>query len=196
MGCFRSRLPPLEQYRLSAASESAASTTLEKGPLAGSVAITPFITPGVYGGDEIVYRIGETEYGTYPNREWALSLGDMLGMMAEEAMSENPLGNAAVYDPASRRQFDFLWQGAVREFEEVNRGDRVFAAVRLEARLLRTNDDSIIWRGDRSVERPVADPTMTRIVEELSAAAREAMRALVSEAKTAASKLSLRSSPP
>lgn len=166
------------------------------GPLAGSIAVSPFITPGVYGGDEIVYRIGETEYGTYPNREWALPLGDMLGMMAEESIRENPLGNVAVYDPESRRQFDFLWQGAVREFEEVNRGNRVFAAVRLEARLLRTTDDSIVWRGDRSVERPVADPTMTRIVEELSAAARDAMRALVSEAKTAASKLSVRTAPP
>jgi len=196
VGCFRSRLPPLEQYRLSTASENAAGTSLDKGPLAGSIAISPFITPGVYGGDEIVYRIGDTEYGTYPNREWALPLGDMLGMLAEETIRENPLGNVGVYDPESRRQFDFLWQGAVREFEEVNRGNRVFAAVRLEARLLRSNDDSIIWRGDRSVERPVADPTMTRIVEELSAAAREAMRALVSEAKTAASKLSARTAPP
>jgi ABC-type uncharacterized transport system auxiliary subunit len=154
------------------------------------VAISPFLTPGVYGGDQIVYRIGDTGYGSYPNREWALPLGEMLGMLAEETIRADPLGTGAVYDPGTRRQFAYDWRGAVRRFEEVNRDDQVFVSVHLEARLLRISDDSIVWLGDRSVELPVPRPTMTSIVDSLSAAARQAMRDLVSDAKTAARKVS------
>jgi len=189
--CFRSKLPPLEQYRLAPAPATAnAGVDNMAGPLAGSVAVSRFLTPGVYGGDQIVYRIGDTGYGSYPNREWALPLGEMLGMLAEETMRADPLGTAVVYDPASRRQFAYQWQGAVRQFEEVNRDDRVFVSVHLEARLLRTADDSIIWIGDRSAELPVPRPNMTNIVDSLSAAARQVMRELVIDAKTAARKVS------
>jgi hypothetical protein len=55
---------------------------------------------------------------------------------------------------------------------------------------MRTVDDSIIWIGDRSAELPVPQPSMTNIVDSLSAAARQVMRELVSDAKTAARKVS------
>lgn len=185
--CFGSKLPPLEQYRLAPAASPSTSSSLDsKGPLPGSVAVSRFNTPGVYGGASIVYRVGETGYGTYPNREWALPLGDMLGMLAEETIREEPLGTAVVYDPSTRRQFGYEWRGSVRQFEEVNRDRQVLVSVQLEARLLRMADDSILWLGERSVEVPVPDPTMTNIVDALSSAARQAMRELVRDAKTAA----------
>ena len=187
--CFRSKLPPLEQYRLAPAPTSPPATDAE-GPLPGSVAVSRFLTPGVYGGDQIVYRIDDTGYGSYPNREWALPLGEMLGMLAEETIRVDPIGTTAVYSPPSKRQFAYEWQGAVRQFEEVNRADRVSVSVHLEARLMRTVDDSIIWIGERSAELPVPQPSMTNIVDSLSAAARQVMRELVSDAKTAARKVS------
>lgn len=196
-GCFRSKLPPLEQYRLAPANPNATlSAPSTGGPLPGSVAASRFSTPGVYGGAQIVYRIGETGYGTYPNREWALPLGEMLGMLAEETIRAEPLGSAVVYEPASRRQFAYEWRGAVRQFEEVNRDKRVYASVHLEARLLRMADDSILWLGDRSVELPVPDPSMTNIVEALSTAARQVMRELVLDAKTAARSVAAEHTPP
>lgn len=195
--CFRSKLPPLEQYRLAPAPEAAGAATANgTGPLPGSVAVSRFLTPGVYGGDQIVYRIGETGYGSYPNREWALPLGEMLGMLAEETIRADPLGTAAVYDPPSKRQFAYEWQGAVRQFEEVDRDERVFVSVHFEARLLRTVDDSILWIGDRSVELAVPRPSMTNIVDSLSAAARQVMRELVVDAKTAARRVSANDSTP
>jgi ABC-type uncharacterized transport system auxiliary subunit len=187
--CFRSKLPPLEQYRLAPAPTPPPATNAE-GPLPGSVAVSRFLTPGVYGGDQIVYRIDDTGYGSYPNREWALPLGEMLGMLAEETIRADPIGTTAVYSPPSKRQFAYEWQGAVRQFEEVNRDDRVFVSVHLEARLMRTVDDSILWIGERSAELPVPQPSMTNIVDSLSAAARQVMRELVSDAKTAARKVS------
>lgn len=188
--CFRSKLPPLEQYRLAPASQSTASAVGSEsnhaGPLAGSIAVSRFLTPGVYGGSQIVYRIGATGYGSYPHREWALPLGEMLGMLAEETIRAEPLGASAVYDPASMRQFAYEWQGSVRQFEEVNRDDLVFVSVHLEGRLLRTADDSILWLGDRQVELAVPRATMTNIVDSLSSAARQVMRELVTDAKSAA----------
>lgn len=196
-GCFGSKLPPLEQYRLAPAPASGGLAAADApGPLPGSIAVSRFNTPGVYGGAQIVYRIDETGYGTYPNREWALPLGEMLGMLAQEAIQAEPLGSAAVYDPATRRQFGFEWRGSVRQFEEVNRGRQVFVSVHLEARLLRMADDSILWIGDRSVELPVPRPTMSNIVDSLSTAARQAMRELVLDAKTAARSVAAEHSPP
>jgi ABC-type uncharacterized transport system auxiliary subunit len=194
-GCFRSKLPPLEQYRLAPAPPSAASPPAE-GPLPGSVAVSRFDTPGVYGGAQIVYRIGDTGYGTYPNREWALPLGEMLGMLAEETIRAEPLGTTVVYDPASRRQFGYDWRGSVRQFEEVNRDRQVFVSVHLEARLVRMADDSILWLGERQLEVSVPDPTMTNIVDSLSTAARRVMRELVLDAKTAARSVAAENSPP
>ena len=195
--CFGSKLPPLEQYRLAPAGDpSGLSGSDSNGPLPGSVAVSRFITPGVYGGASIVYRIGETGYGSYPNREWALPLGEMLGMVAEETIRNEPLGTAVVYDPSSRRQFGYEWRGSVRQFEEVNRGKQVLVSVQLEARLIRMADDSILWMGERSVEAPVPQPSMTNIVDALSTAARQAMRELVLDAKTAARSVAAEDSTP
>ena len=195
-GCFGNKLPPLEQYRLAPSPDSTALGNPPNGPLPGSIAIAKFLTPGIYGGDQIVYRVGETGYGTYPSREWALPLGEMLGLLAEETLRHDPIGTEAVYGPASRQQFEYEWRGTVKEFEEVNRDNRVYASVKLEARLLRTADDSIIWRGERGVERPVPDPTMSNIVDEISSAARQVMKELALDAKTAARSLSADNSPP
>jgi ABC-type uncharacterized transport system auxiliary subunit len=195
--CFRSKLPPLEQYRLAPApTATALASSPVPGPLPGSVAVSRFNTPGVYGGAQIVYRIGETGYGTYPNREWALPLGEMLGILAEESIRAEPLGSAVVYEPATRRQFGYEWKGSVRQFEEVNRDRQVFVSVHLEARLLRMADDSILWLGERHVELPVPQPTMINIVDALSTAARQAMRELVLDAKTAARSVAAKDSLP
>jgi hypothetical protein len=73
----------------------------------------------------------------------------------------------------------------VREFEEIDRGKDVFVAVRLDAQLVRTADDVILWKGSRRLERPVPKPTMPAIVAELSALATEATEALINDARTA-----------
>lgn len=187
-GCVSGRLPAIEQYRLISDSDSLGSGVAPAGDgaLPGAVAVHRFDTPGIYGNDQIVYRVESSGYGSYPTREWAIPLGAMLGIMAEEELRAGRLGPDAVYDPQSLRHYQFEWRSSVREFEEVNRGGQVYASVHLESRLLRAADDSMIWRGDRKIERLVPDPTMGRIVEALSAAAREALRDLVADARTAA----------
>ena len=131
-----------------------------------------------------MYRVGEAGYATYPSREWAIPLGEMLGRRTADLVQARPLvRGGALFDPPTRRAFTHLWRGTVREFEEIDRGSDVFVAVNLEASLIRVEDDSILWSGAARVERPVPDGTMEGIVAELSAATDEVVFALLDSAK-------------
>jgi len=89
----------------------------------------------------------------------------------------------AVFDPPSPHSYTYIWRGLVRELEEVDRGKEVFAAVRLDARLVRARDDSVLWSGSARVERPVPQGTMPAIVEALSAVVADAITQLQDAAR-------------
>jgi len=187
LGCIRGTIPARELYRLHPDSASVASTPPSRTPvLAGSLGIAPYVTPGIYAEPSIAYRIGEGEYGTYPSREWAIPVGSMLGVMTEEVLRRSPLSSSpAVFNPPSLRTQTYLWRGRVREFEEVDRGKVVSAAVWIDASLLRTADDSVVWSGTARRERVVSGSSMNAVVAALSAAARDALGQLASDADAA-----------
>jgi ABC-type uncharacterized transport system auxiliary subunit len=185
-GCwFTGRVPARELYRLSLPDTAASQAGLSSSaPLTGTLAIANYATPGIYGEPGIVFRIEESEYGAYPSREWALPLGEQLGVITERVLTRSPLSTEpAVYDPPSKRSQTYLWRGTVREFDEVDRGKLVLAAVRLDVRLVRADDDSIVWSGSASAERPVQDPNMSGIVQTLSALAEEVIADLANRAR-------------
>src|SRR5688572_15282874 len=119
-GCFRGSLPVLRQYRL-VVPDSTAEAHLLNGsaytpPLTGSLAILAYDAPGLYADRNIVYRVGETEYGTYPSSLWALPLEHMLGVITAQVLRTTPLSvEQTVFDPPSRRGYDYTWQGTIRE---------------------------------------------------------------------------------
>ena len=188
VGCFRTRtVPPIEMYRLL---PTRAETTSVALPVSvddlpeGSLAISRYVTPGLYGQRGIVYRVGEAGYASYPSREWAIPLGEMLGRRTADLVQERPLlRGGALFDPPTRRTFTHLWRGTVREFEEIDRGNDVFIAVNLEASLVRVEDDSILWSGAARVERAIPAGTMEGSVAGLSAATDEVVFALLDSAK-------------
>jgi ABC-type uncharacterized transport system auxiliary subunit len=178
-------VPPRELYRVSLPDTAERSQVAPNTPrIPGTLAIAEYATPGIYGDPGIVFRIGESEYGSYPNREWALPLGNQLGVLTERVLAREPLTmEDAVFDPPSRRAQTYIWRGSVREFDEVNRGKEVFAAVRIDARLVRTADDSIVWSGTARAERPVPSADMPGIVQALSALADQVVSELVERAR-------------
>ena len=188
-GCFHGKLPAIEYYRLRLPVALDTAVSLDHGgasvPVAaGGIAIVPYVTPGIYGDGGIVYRVDESAYGAYPNREWALPLPAMLGMLTQDLFLARPLTrDQAVFDPPSPHSYTYIWRGLVRELEEVDRGKEVFAAVRLDARLVRARDDSVLWSGSARVERPVPQGTMPAIVEALSALAADAITQLQDAAR-------------
>ena len=185
-GCpFTGRVPAREMYRLSLPDTGAErATPASSVPLKGTLAILSYAAPGVYGEPGVVFRIGETEYGAYPNREWAVPLGEQLGVLTERILTRNPLSTEpAVFDPPSKRSQTYMWRATIREFDEVDRGKQVFGAVRIDARLVRADDDSVLWSGTATAEREVPTPNMSGIVQTLSALAEQVVSELVDRAK-------------
>lgn len=186
LGVHCPRLPPRELYRivLPAAQDSSAGDTTLAPALAGTIGIAQYATPGIYGDPGIVYRLNDTEYNAYATREWALPLGDQLGVLTERVLSRVPLARErAVYDPPSRRAQTYIWRGTVREFEEVDRGSEVRAAVRIDLRIVRAADDSIVWSGTSRLERAAQGSNMSAIVQTLSTLADEVVTDLATRAR-------------
>jgi len=182
-GCGHS-LPPLEHYRLEPTPVAASDPQRApqgNGRLAGqSIAVEPYAAAGIYADPQIVYRVDETRYGTYPEREWAVPVSTMLADRTADILRTAP---AEVTVGAGTQHAGLVWRGAVREFEEVDRGNQVFAAVRLQAMLVHGTNDSVLWQGEARVEHPVEQTkTMEAVVHALSAAATDAVRQLMTQA--------------
>lgn len=180
-GCGHS-LPPLERYRLApVAATDTQRARPGNGRLAGqSIVVEPYQVAGVYADPQIVYRLDETRYGTYPDREWAVPVSTMLADRTADVLRTAP---AEVTVGAGTQNAGLVWRGTVREFEEVDRGDQVFAAVRLQAMLVRGTTDSVLWQGEARVERPVEQKkTMDAVVQALSTASTDVVRQLMSQA--------------
>ena len=180
--------PALESYRLLIPAPDVAGVASRAGPLPGRLSIAPYVTRGIYNDPNIAFRVDEVRFGSYPSREWAIPLRHMLGEATEIIMTQYPLTQEpAAFDPRAPRTYEYQWRGRVIEFEEVNRGLTVLAAVHLEAELVRSANDSVIWTGAERVERAVPEPSdsMPRVVETLSALTVEAITRLVERARTA-----------
>ena len=205
MGCIPGTLPPLELYRLMPADSAVIARRLGSvggaPAVEGTVAVEPYATPGLYGEPQIVYRLGEARYGTYPSREWAIPLSSMLATRTAEALRAASFASGSVTtEPSRRGAHEFVWRGEVRQFEEVNRNRQVLAAVHLEASVVRAGGDSVLWRGSARFERRVDPPTMDAIVRTLSTLADSAIIELAQQAgralQTGASPAASRSSQP
>lgn len=197
-GVFGKPRPALESYRLAIPAPDPAAP-VRPGALAGGLSIAPYITRGIYDRPNIAFRVDEYRLGTYPTREWAIPLRHMLGQATESMLKARPLtADPAAFDPRNPRSYEYQWRGAVIEFEEVNRGSTVLAAVHLEAELVRSANDSVIWRGAERLERPVPEPTdsMPRVVETLSAITAEAIATLIERARTAITVPTAAAAPP
>ena len=189
-GCIHGKLPAREFYRLHLPEprDSIAAAEHDAVPQqlpAGDIAIVPYTAPGVYGQGNIVFRIEGSSYGAYPNREWALPVSTMLGMITEDVFRSHPLTrDPAVFDPPSPHSYTYVWRGMVRELEEVDRGSHVYAAVRFDARLVRARDDSVLWAGNARLERLVPEGTMPAIVSMLSELSAEVIVQLQESARS------------
>jgi ABC-type uncharacterized transport system auxiliary subunit len=186
-GCLGS-LPPLERYRLAAmpsAAPEAAPATFADSSATLTIAVEPYATTGIYADPGIVYRVGESTYGAYPNRQWALPLGDMLADATVATLRATPGLRAQVTSETASAAHGLAWRGFVRRFEEVDRGDSVSAAVGLDAVLVRTPGDTVVWQGSADLERPVADSTMAGIVATLSDLTTATLRRLADDARSA-----------
>lgn len=188
--CFRGTLPAIEMYRLEMPAEPQTTNlarSIDAPLLPGGIAIAPYRAPGLYADPAIAYRVGETQYGTYPSREWAMPLGVMLGLATQKALEARPITTGpALFDPPNQRLSRYIWRGTIREFEEVDRESEVWASVALDVQLVRAADDSVLWSGSIRREARVPEGTMPAIVRTLSALANEGIVDLAEQARAGA----------
>jgi ABC-type uncharacterized transport system auxiliary subunit len=59
---------------------------------------------------------------------------------------------------------DFLLQGRIHRFEEVDRGKEVLASVALEVELVNARTRASVWRGEAECTRPLATRDLTGVV--------------------------------
>jgi ABC-type uncharacterized transport system auxiliary subunit len=187
LGCIRGKLPARQFYRLAAA-DSLAAAPLPTGapPLTGSIAIVAYDTPGIYGDGALVYRVGASDYGKYPTREWAIPLGEMLAANTETIAGGRSLTSGRIaFDRLGSRREQYEWRGTVREFDEVDVTNAVSVSVSLSARLVRVADDSVVWSGSSSQVESVREARrIESVVDALSAASSRALMRLVDDAAT------------
>jgi ABC-type uncharacterized transport system auxiliary subunit len=190
-GCFRGKLPPREFYRLAPVEAPASAPQPGVAPLSGTIVIKRYATPGIYGGDLIVYRVSNAQYGAYPSREWAIPLGEMLGAISERVVRDGHVTSGRViYNPPAARDEEFEWRGTVVEFDEVDAPGSVTASVSLGAQLVRVADDSVLWSGSAKVVEPVRETrSMNAVVSALSLAAARAIARLTDDANATLRKL-------
>ena len=185
VGCFRGTLPAREFHRLAPVDSLATRAGFVGAPpLTGSIAIVAYDTPGIYGDAPLVYRSGASGYGTYPTREWAIPLGEMLAARTETIAAARALTSGRVaYARTGSRLEQYEWRGSVREFDEVDSAKSVAVSVSLGARLVRVADDSVIWAGSVHEVEPVAESReIESVVAALSTAASRALARLVDDA--------------
>src|SRR5919202_623834 len=124
VACVHGTLPPRELYRLLPLDSAAVMHARAVGPasgapvLDGALHVEPYQTPGLYGDPAIVYRVGETQYGTYSSREWAIPLSNMLATLTADVLratsfAAGPVVSEAAADNGTR----YKWRGPVHEFE-------------------------------------------------------------------------------
>jgi uncharacterized lipoprotein YmbA len=196
--CFRGTLPPRQFYRL-APVDSVASVSRAAGapPLTGGIAIHAYDTPGIYGSGSLVYRVGASAYATYPSREWAIPLGEMIAKLTETVARPRALTSGRIaFDPPSTRREQYEWRGTVNEFDEVDGVSSVSASVGLSAQLVRVVDDSVVWSGTAREVEPVRESqNIDSVVASLSIAATRAVTRLADDAASALRRLAASGAP-
>jgi uncharacterized lipoprotein YmbA len=189
--CVAGSVPPRELWRLDPPAVDSSSGTVQQtsatAPLAGApLEVALYETPGLYGDQGITYRIDESRYATYRSRDWAMPLGEMLSARTAALLRRQQLASVVLDGNApSPSRTGWRWEGTVREFEEVDRKSGVSVSVALDVVLRRAENDSVVWRGARRLERPVSSPTMPNIVSALSTTADSVIVALARQAAPA-----------
>jgi uncharacterized lipoprotein YmbA len=188
VACVSGTVPARELWRLDPpaidSSSDSVTQSSEGAPLAGApLEVALYSTPGLYGEQGITYRVDESRYGTYRTRDWAMPLGEMLCARTTALLRGQHLASVVLEsDASSPLRTGWRWEGTVREFDEVDRKSGVTVSVALDVVLRRAENDSVIWRGARRLERPVASPTMSNVVAELSATSDSVIVALARDA--------------
>jgi len=116
--------------------------------------------------ERILYREGTNPVGFYQYHRWANPPADLATDYVLHCLRDRgTYARVSTYKDGG--QSDFTLQGRLYHFEEIDRGNEVFASVGLELELLATRTSTSVWRGEWECTRPVTVRDVAAVVQEI-----------------------------
>ena len=139
--------------------------------------IEKFKTAPQYTGDRIVYRDSPFEVKFYNYHRWITAPRELVTEKTiEQFASSNLFKQVAPFPQVSK--VNYLLRGTIKAFEEWDEGDEWFAHVKLHFKLLKAEDNEIIWQGTVMKKTKVAQKKPVELVQSLGIS----LRACIGEA--------------
>ncbi len=132
--------------------------------IARHITIQRFQSESVLRDDRILYRVSPNEIGFYEYHRWTNPPADLVtDYFTHRLKDSGTYSGVSVYKNGSKS--DFILQGRVHHFEEVDKGKEVFASVSLELELLDSKTRASIWRGEADCSHPLASRDMAGVTQ-------------------------------
>jgi len=148
-----------------------------------SILIGRIGAPEILQEQPILYRSGRNEIGTYAYHQWAESPVQMVKIMLLRRLrasgrfqSVSPLGSSALGE--------FVLQGRLYDFEEVDKGGAITALVSMEFQLIDRNTRKTVWNHFYSRTEPVQGKTIPDVVAALDRNLEQGLTEMESELNT------------
>ena len=136
---------------------------------AGSVVVERITGERVYDQERIVYRDVKNEVGFYEYHQWTSAPTEMTTQSIMNSLISGGYFRSVAYyrlvaDP------DYILTGRIISFEEIDRADGVFAAVRINVSLIDNKKGESVWSGFGESELPVEIKKASAVAERLDEA--------------------------
>ncbi len=132
--------------------------------IARHITIQRFQSESVLRDDRILYRVSPSEIGFYEYHRWTDAPADLVtDYFTHRLKDSGTYSGVSTYKNGSKS--DYILQGRVNHFEEVDRGKEVLASVALELELLEAKTRVSIWRGEADCSHPLASRDMAGVIQ-------------------------------
>jgi ABC-type uncharacterized transport system auxiliary subunit len=147
------------------------------------IAVQDFRANQVFSEERIAYRDGENKVNFYEYHRWADQPGDLVTNYFIHRLKDSGL-YAGVSRAKEGPPPDFIVEGRVLHFEEIDRGKEVSASVALELELVNGKTRASTWRSEAQCSKPLATRDMTGVTQGIHTCLDETATKLLGEMYT------------
>jgi ABC-type uncharacterized transport system auxiliary subunit len=138
------------------------------GPRSSSLIVRPIGARDPYNQERIVYRSSAYTFDLYNYHRWASTPAEQVTTWTRRILRSSGLFSQVL--PTSDGGADFLLDGTIQQFEEIDHDNSWEAALSIDFWLMRSGNRSPIWFQSYSVTQPAAKRNPEAIAEAMSRA--------------------------
>lgn len=128
--------------------------------------------------DRLIYYQSPNQLGFYQQHRWSSDPATMLAGLVQRLLEQTHVF-AQVRPAPLREPGDYVLNGQVWSFEEVDYEGSVKARVGLGLTLLRSRDRQIVWSAQRQMENAVQEPGMAGVANAFNAAVKQVLDEMI-----------------